>query len=108
MQEVQAATAGGSSRGGVGAVGMLARGRAVVLPFVTHCMSAHARFRRRLLAFRPEAVWEQSGLEVGTVAGFLHENALHFLTDDAVADAADVADCLGDVGARMPLLDVCV
>jgi hypothetical protein len=37
---------------------------------------------------------------VGTVAGFLHENALHFLDADAVADAAQVAHTLGDVGAR--------
>ena len=62
------------------------------------------RFRRLPLAFAPEAVWEQSGLEVATVAGFLHENALHFLTDEAVEDAAEVADCLGDVGAHALVL----
>ena len=52
--------------------------------------------------FDPEAVWQQSGLSVAMACGFLHENVLHFLTDDAIDDAALLAASFSDVGA--PLL----
>lgn len=73
-----------------------------------HCSVERAlcliRHRRAPLAYSPEGVWEASGLEVGTVAGFLHENALHFVDDNAIADAAEVAQALGDAGAPLPPL----
>ena len=56
------------------------------------------RHRRLPLGFSPEGVWERSGLDVGTTAGFLHENALHFLDDEAMEDAALVASYFSDVG----------
>ncbi|BDA49102.1 Cell cycle checkpoint protein RAD17 [Coccomyxa sp. Obi] len=55
------------------------------------------RHRRRPLSFDPEGVWEQSGLDVGTTAGFLHENVLHFLDGEALEDAALLADYFSDV-----------
>lgn len=59
------------------------------------------RHRRRPLSFDPEGVWEQSGLDVGTTAGFLHENAQHFLDSEAMEDAALVASYFSDVGESL-------
>jgi hypothetical protein len=56
------------------------------------------RHKRLPLTFSPEVVWEQSGLDVGTTAGFLHENALHFMDNEAIEDAALVASYFSDVG----------
>ncbi len=53
-------------------------------------------------------MWEQSGLDVGTTAGFLHENVLHFLDGEALEDAALLAHYFSDVGepnfSRKPCL----
>lgn len=43
------------------------------------------------------------GLEAGLVAGFLHENMLHFCADDAVDEAANALHYLGDAGEILPL-----
>jgi len=59
------------------------------------------RLRRAPQEADPEAVLLNSGLDAGTVAAFLHENALHFVADAAIADAADVLAYFSDAGARL-------
>ncbi|CAK0786199.1 hypothetical protein CVIRNUC_009412 [Coccomyxa viridis] len=54
------------------------------------------RYQRPPLPFDPEAVWQQSDLDLGTTAGFLHENCLHFLEDSAIQDAALESEFFSD------------
>ncbi|KAK9868402.1 hypothetical protein WJX84_010961 [Apatococcus fuscideae] len=53
-----------------------------------------ARHERQPMAFEPEPVLMQSGLEAASVSGFLHENMLHFIDDSAIEDAAGALDYL--------------
>ncbi|KAK9844949.1 hypothetical protein WJX74_008996 [Apatococcus lobatus] len=59
-----------------------------------------ARHMRDPIAFQPEPVLMQSGLEASAVSSFLHENMLHFIDDPGIEDAANaleylsIADCL--------------
>lgn len=50
------------------------------------------------MAFEPEPVLMQSGLEAASVSGFLHENMLHFIDDSAIEDAAGALDYLSTTG----------
>ena len=47
----------------------------------------------------PEGVLLHSGIEAASAAGFLHENLLHFIAEDAIEDAAAACQCLSDTGA---------
>ena len=60
------------------------------------------RYQRPPLPFDPEAVWQQSDLDLSTTAGFLHENCLHFLEDSAIQDAALESEFFSDAGAVLP------
>ena len=46
----------------------------------------------------PEGVLLHSGIEAASAAGFLHENLLHFISEDAIEDAATACQCLSDTG----------
>ena len=46
----------------------------------------------------PEGVLLHSGIEAASAAGFLHENLLHFIAEDAIEDAAAACQCLSDTG----------
>lgn len=47
-----------------------------------------------------EAVLLHSGLDASAVTAFLHENALHFIADTAIADAADILAYFSSAGAH--------
>ena len=52
----------------------------------------------------PERILAQSPLDAGGLAGFLHENFLHFVHEDAIDNAAAILDHLS---AACTLLDPC-
>lgn len=54
------------------------------------------------MPFDPEIIWQQSGLDLGTTAGFLHENCVHFLEDGAIEDAASESEFFSDTGLTFP------
>lgn len=51
------------------------------------------------MRYDPELVLMQSGLDAGTAAAFLLENAPHFIEDSAIGDLADATGYLSDAGA---------
>ena len=56
------------------------------------------RHARDTLAFQPEPVLMQSGLEASAVSSFLHENMLHFIDDPGIEDAASALEYLSVSG----------
>lgn len=61
------------------------------------CQAAH-RLKRRPSLVDAEGVLLHSGIEAASAAAFLHENVLHFISDDALEDAATACEYLCDAG----------
>lgn len=59
-----------------------------------------ARLKRHAPENSAEDVMLHSGLDVAQAAAFLHENMLHFFSDDHVDEAAAALDYLVDAGER--------
>ncbi len=77
-------------------------GRSSEIVYIYADLHDCCRYQRPPLPFDPEAVWQQSDLDLGTTAGFLHENCLHFLEDSAIQDAALESEFFSDAGAVLP------